>query len=89
VRYFLIRASSVEDVQQAMQTGRWSTAAQNLNGAYRAGDVVLLLFAVHKADAFVGYARMVSEAVPVPPRSAAHAARRHFRQMHANDDTDA
>ena len=60
-----MRAPTIEDVQQSIATGRWTTAAQNLNSAFRNGDFVLLLFAVHRENMFAGYGRMVSEAVPV------------------------
>ena len=60
-----MRAASLDDVQQSTATGKWTTAAQNLNSAYRNGDAVILIFAVHQDNTFYGYGRMASEAVPV------------------------
>ena len=67
-----MRVPAAEDLQQSVGTGLWTTAAQNLNAAYRAGDTVILLFAIHRLNGFFGYGRMASEAVPTPygPRSA-------------------
>ena len=64
MRYFLMRAGALEDIQQATATGRWTTAAQNLNAAYHNGDTVILVFGVHRHSLFCGYGRMASEAVP-------------------------
>ena len=61
-----MRANTMEDIQQATTSRRWTTAAQNLNSAFRNGDTVILIFAVHRNNLFYGYARMATEAVPVP-----------------------
>ncbi|KAI5476596.1 hypothetical protein MNV49_007483 [Pseudohyphozyma bogoriensis] len=66
-RYFILKAHSDEDLQDAVTTGVWRTQGHNeetLDQAYRtASEGVYLVFSVNKSGEWYGYAKMAGPVI--------------------------
>ncbi|XP_068608854.1 3'-5' RNA helicase YTHDC2 [Brachionichthys hirsutus] len=65
VRYFIMKSSSIRNIEISQQKGIWSTSLNNelkLNKAFVENCLVILVFSVQGSGHFQGYARMASVA---------------------------
>ncbi|KAL4919391.1 YT521-B-like domain-containing protein [Aspergillus aurantiobrunneus] len=81
-RYFILKSSTVEDLEISRQSNIWATQAHNeesLNRAFENADNVYLFFSANKSGEYYGYARMMSTikddeslTLEMPPRPEHH-----------------
>ncbi|KAJ5608639.1 Nucleotide-binding alpha-beta plait [Penicillium herquei] len=65
-RYFIIKSSTVNDLELSKQSGMWTTQVHNelkLNHAFGSTNHVYLIFSANKSGEYFGYARMSSPIV--------------------------
>ncbi|KAF2211983.1 hypothetical protein CERZMDRAFT_97901 [Cercospora zeae-maydis SCOH1-5] len=63
VRYFILKALNLEDLQESYRTGTWTTqlhVQRKLRKAFETSAVVYLIFSVNKSGTYFGYAKMLS-----------------------------
>ncbi|XP_034751396.1 3'-5' RNA helicase YTHDC2 isoform X2 [Etheostoma cragini] len=63
VRYFIMKSSSVRNIEISQQKGIWSTTPINetkLSKAFLENNLIILIFSVQGSGHFQGYARMTS-----------------------------
>ncbi|CAO1639228.1 unnamed protein product [Sympodiomycopsis kandeliae] len=60
-RFFILKSRDGKELDNAVQTGLWSTQPHNekvLNQAYRNSEDVILIFSANQSGAFYGFAKM-------------------------------
>ncbi|XP_071321926.1 3'-5' RNA helicase YTHDC2 isoform X2 [Trachinotus anak] len=63
VRYFIMKSSSIRNIEISQQRGIWSTTPNNeskLTKAFLENNLIILIFSVQGSGRFQGYARMTS-----------------------------
>ncbi|XP_022600321.1 probable ATP-dependent RNA helicase YTHDC2 isoform X1 [Seriola dumerili] len=63
VRYFIMKSSSIRNIEISQQRGIWSTTPNNeskLSKAFLENNLIILIFSVQGSGRFQGYARMTS-----------------------------